>query len=126
MVSCSRELFRRGACDETFRGERSVISICGKLDDFRCGMVPAMRQLSVAPANAGAHTPRPAEWAREKTTSLQQPSLSGGGLMQGVGHRASSMNHAVWVPAPVRNCALGRDDRDARSSTAFAGTTAKT
>src|SRR5215208_1263046 len=54
MVSCSRELFRRGACDETFGGERPVISICGKLEDFRCGLVPQ------ASAEQGTFLPRPA------------------------------------------------------------------
>src|SRR5438445_13844346 len=38
MVSCRRELFRRGACDETFGGKMRVISICGKLEGRRCGL----------------------------------------------------------------------------------------
>src|SRR5258707_6856618 len=32
-------------------------------------------------------------------------------------HIAKTRDHAVWVPAPVRNCALGRDD-DVFSATA--------
>src|SRR4051812_45864995 len=51
MVSCRRELFRRGACDETFGAKRAVISICGKLDDFRCGIVPPGANLFAVPAN---------------------------------------------------------------------------
>src|SRR3954469_16842719 len=40
MVSWRGELFRRGARDETFGRKKAVISICGKLEDFGCGMVP--------------------------------------------------------------------------------------
>ena len=30
--------------------------------------------------------------------------------LDGVYPNALAIDHAVWVPAPVRNCALGRDD----------------
>src|SRR3954453_954611 len=58
MVSCRGELFRRGVCDETFGAEMRVISICGKLEDFRRGLVSPGANLFVVPANAGAHNHR--------------------------------------------------------------------
>jgi hypothetical protein len=47
---------------------------------------------SVVPANAGTHNHRP--WLLQKMATFS----------------ASSTGRGVWVPAPVRNCALGRDD----------------
>src|SRR3954452_7337841 len=57
----------------------------------------------IAPANAGAHTPRPADGAGGKTALLQQATAVVG--------RASATTLPRWitrygVPAPVRNCAL--------------------
>ena len=46
----------------------------------------------VAPANAGAHTPRPTEWGTIRFNKR-------GWTKRSVCHRASSIDHAVWVPA---------------------------
>jgi hypothetical protein len=52
------------------------------------------KHFNVVPANAGTHNHR---------STL---------LKKAVALCALSAGHGVWVPAPVRNCALGRDDGD--------------
>jgi hypothetical protein len=49
----------------------------------------------VVPANAGTHTPRPAKWAHGETVCFNGDRVR----KQSVRHRASLMDHAVWVPA---------------------------
>src|SRR5438874_987853 len=50
-----------------------------------------VQRARVVPANAGTHTPRPF-------------------LLEKADNDDRTKRRWLWVPAPVRNCALGRDD----------------
>jgi hypothetical protein len=66
MVSCARELFRRGGREETFGAEMRMISMRLKSEGFRCENVPLSLQPYLAPQRAG-------EGAADSTAQLLSP-----------------------------------------------------
>ena len=76
----------------------------GNPDCFRGGILDCFAALAMTRLGQRANASPTSSWRK------LGPITPGSGLVGGTGLGVLSINHAVWVPAPVRNCALGRDD----------------